>query len=68
MEEAIDCDKVFLAVMQIRQNLQIDSVPELERAGLEKVCRDCNVDYEDFTEAERDEIWKEFKIKHSNNS
>ena len=59
MDETIDHEKVFLTVLQIERNLEIESIPDLERIGLERICREYNVDYEDLTEAEREEIWKE---------
>ena len=52
-------EKVFLAVLRFRANWEIQTISELERIGLERLCKEYNVDYEDFTEAEREELWKE---------
>ena len=59
MKEAIDLEKVFLAVLQIERNLEIESVAELERIGLERICIENSIDYNDLTETENEEIWKE---------
>ena len=59
MKETIDYEKVFLAVLQIERNLEIETVAELERIGLERICIDNSIDYEELTEAEKEEIWKE---------
>ena len=52
-------EKVFLAVLRFRANWEIQTISELERIGLERICREYNVDYSDFSEAEREELWKE---------
>jgi len=59
MEDVIDSEKVFLAVLQIERNLEIETVAELERIGLKGICVGNNVDYNDLTEAEKEAIWKE---------
>ena len=59
MEGIIDSEKVFLAVLQIERNLEIETVTELERAGLRRVCINNNIDYGELTEAEKEAIWKE---------
>ena len=59
MEDIIDSEKVFLAVLQIERNLEIETVAELERIGLNGICIDNNIDYNDLTEAEKEAIWKE---------
>ena len=59
MEEAIDNEKVFLAVLQIERNLEIETIPDLERIGLERICIDNGINWEELTEAEKEEIWKE---------
>ena len=35
------------------------SVAELERLGLEEICRRYNIDYDEMTEAERNGLWAE---------
>ena len=52
-------EKVFRAVMRFRTDWEIQTISELERIGLERLCREYNVDYDDFSEAEKEEIWKE---------
>ena len=59
MKDIIDSEKVFLAVLQIERNLEIEAVAELERKGLERVCIESNIDYNDLTEAEKDAVWGE---------
>ena len=59
MKETIDYEKVFLAILQIERNLEIETVTELERIGLERICIDNSIDCEELTEAEKEEIWKE---------
>ena len=59
MEEAIDNEKVFLAVLQIERNLEIETIPDLERIGLERICIDNGIDWDEFTEVEKEELWKE---------
>ena len=55
----INIEKVFLAVLRFRANWEILTISELERIGLERLCREYNIDYEDLTEAEKEEIWME---------
>ena len=50
MEEIIDNEKVFLAILQIERNLEIETVAELERIGLKRICIDNSIDYEELTE------------------
>ena len=52
-------EKVLLALLRFKTDWEIQTISELERIGLERICREYNVDYEDLTEAEREEIWKE---------
>ena len=52
-------EKVFLAVMRFRTDWEIQTISELERIGLERICREYNIDYSDLNEAEKEEIWKE---------
>ena len=59
MKEIMDFEKVFLAVLQIQRNLGIETVAELERIGLKRICIKNNIDYDDLTEAEKEELWKE---------
>ena len=59
MKEAIDYEKVFLAVITIEQNLEIESVAELEREGLERICIENNIDCNDLSEEEKELVWKE---------
>jgi len=59
MEDIIDSEKVFLAVLQIERNLEIETVVELERMGLKGICIDNNIDYNDLTETEKEALWKE---------
>ena len=48
-----------MAVKQFRKHLNIRSVAELERAGLDWICRDNNIDYTELNNAEKEELWKE---------
>jgi len=59
MDETIDYEKVFLAVLQIKRNLEIETIPDLERIGLERICIDNGIDWDEFTEVEKEELWKE---------
>ena len=59
MDETIDNEKVFLAVLQIKRNLEIETIPDLERIGLERICIDNGIDWDEFTEVEKEELWKE---------
>ena len=57
--EGIDERKVFSAVMRFKTDWEILTISELERIGLERICREYNVDYDDLNEAEKEELWKE---------
>ena len=52
-------EKVFLAMLRFKADWEIQMISELERIGLERICREYNVDYDDLNEAEKEEIWKE---------
>ena len=57
--EEVNEKKVFWAVEQFRRNLSIRSVIELERAGLDWICRDNDIDYTELNDSEKEELWKE---------
>ena len=57
--EEIDYKKVYLVVQRIKRNLEIETVFELERIGLDRICIENNIDFEDLTEAEKEEVWQE---------
>ena len=59
MEEDVDEEKVLLAVLRFKADWEIQTISELERIGLERICIEYNVDYSGLNEAEREEIWKE---------
>lgn len=54
-----DMKKVYLIVQRIKRNLEIETEFELERKGLERICIENNIDYNELNEAEKEEIWKE---------
>jgi len=52
--------RVYEIVKMIKRCGDFDyTVCELERKGLERICIDYNVDYENLTKAERKELWNE---------
>lgn len=59
MTENIDIKKVYLIVQHIKRNLEIETEFELERKGLQRICIENNVDYDELNEAEKEMIWKE---------
>ena len=54
-----DMKKVYLIVQRIKRNLEIETEFELERKGLERICIENNIDYNDLTEEEKELVWRE---------
>lgn len=59
METNIEYKKVYGIVRHIQRSDFDYTVFELERKGLQRICIDYNVGYDELSEAEKEELWKE---------
>lgn len=60
MTENIDYRKVYRIVEHVKKQETFDYTEfELERNGLQRICIEYNVDYDDLNEAEKEGLWKE---------